>query len=304
VPRTKASVTVAIPARNASSTIRLCLESIGRLTVGVERVMVIDDGSTDQTAAIAASLGAEVVAAPTVNNLGAARSLALSLCRTRYLAFLNSDCYVEANWLAALLEAVEAGAAIAGGRQIEERRQSWAERWKSVHLRQDLGLLPLIDPDYLSGGNLLVDVASVARIGFDERYTIAYEDVDFCRRARNAGLRLAYEPRAVVRHDHKETLRSLPIKVWSYGASSHSLGAGLRRRDALAAFLRMHRRPNDQVRMAWRSDLEARRVPFLMIDAYLFAASFLLFLASAIAPDRIPGSPPTFRQRVGRTSHV
>jgi GT2 family glycosyltransferase len=184
---------------------------------------------------------------------------------------------------------------MAGGRQFELRRDTWAERWKAIHLRQDKGDAPLVDPDYLSGGNLVIDCRRVAKLRFDERYTVAYEDVDFCRRARAAGLHLVYEPSAIVHHDHRETLWTLPSKVWSYGSSSRSLGIRTRT-DVVRAFVRMHLRPHDQVRVALRADWRHARLRFLLIDLYLLLASLSLFVASAIAPSRLRGTPAALRE--------
>jgi GT2 family glycosyltransferase len=243
------------------------------------RTVVIDDRSTDRTAELARAGGAEVIPTPPPGGLGVARNVALDACRTRYLGFLNADCYPEPDWLAQLCEAAATtGAAVVGGRQDELRSFTAAERWKALHLRQDLGNQVVEDPDYLSGGNLVLDLDQVGELRFAAGYTIAYEDVDFCRRLRSAGRRLHYFPSAMVWHDHEETLRTLPRKVWSYGAFSRSVGEYSSVFGALRAAVRMHRRPHDQLRNALRDDLRRGRVGFVALDLFLFAASLRLFL--------------------------
>ncbi len=218
-------VTIAIPARNAARTISSCLDAVFALDPQADRVIVLDDHSTDDTPALARSLGAEVVAVPDPGGLGIARNTALRVCRSRYLAFLNADCYPDPDWLSRLRHTlVMQGATVAGGRQLELRRSSLAERWKAVHLRQDLGTAQIVDPDFLSGGNLLIDIEQVGPVRFDDRFVSAYEDVDFCRRLRGHGRKLVYEPAATVGHDHAETLATLPRKVWSYGVNSRAIG--------------------------------------------------------------------------------
>lgn len=291
-----ASVTFAVPARNAGRTILRCLGQIRAGSVRAQRVLVLDDRSEDDTARIASTMGAEVLAVEGLNGIAAARNAALANCDTPFLAFINADCYVEKAWLEILLgELVAHDAAIVGGRQLELRHDSLAERWKAIHLRQDWGIVALVDPDFLSGGNLLIDCRRTAMLRFDDRYAKAYEDVDFCRRARAAGLRLLYEPTAIVHHDHRETLRTLPGKVWSYGASSSTLGIE-KRTDVVRAFVRMHLRPRDHVRTALRSDWHHARLTFLLIDFYLLFASLSLFVLSGIAPSRLDGSPAALRR--------
>ncbi|MCA2211329.1 glycosyltransferase family 2 protein [Jidongwangia harbinensis] len=293
--RASHDVTVFVPARNEQRTLARCLAAVAASTVRPARVVVLDDRSTDRTARIARAAGAEVVQVPGAGGLGVARSLALDSCTTRYLAFLNADCYPEPDWLDTLLPVLADGAAVAGGRQEELRAETLAERWKAVHLRQDRGTTDLDDPDHLSGGNLLLDVTRLAGVRFDPRYTIAYEDVDFCRRLRAAGGRLAYRPAAVVWHDHRETLRTLPRKVWSYGAFSHAVNAGSPGVGPVRAALRMHRRPHDQIRTAIGADLRARRPAFLAVDLFLLIASVSLFVVhgrgSTAAPAAGPAAP-------------
>lgn len=295
--RREPDVTVAIPARNASETLGRCLEAVLALQLPPARVVVLDDRSSDATAEIAKAKGVDVVTVPDGGGLGRARNLGLAECRTRFLAFLNADCYPHNDWLAVLKEVLLAtGSAAAGGRQIELRRGTLAERWKAVHLRQDLGAQRLLAPDYLSGGNLLLDMAQVRGTMFDIHYLTAYEDVAFCRGLRASDRRLVYEPMAMVGHDHRETMRTLPGKVWSYGVHSRAVGPVPGLRHVPRAFVRMHRRPNDQIRQALVADMRAVRLPYLPIDIYLLCASFVFFARLArthpLSPPERDTAPP------------
>jgi mycofactocin glycosyltransferase len=295
--RDRQDVTVFVPARNAERTLGRCLAAVAASRVTPHRVVVLDDRSADATAAIARAAGADVVPVPGNGGLGTARNLALDTCATRHLAFLNADCYPRPDWIEVLLRALVGGAAVAGGRQEELRRATLAERWKALHLRQDRGHGDLDDPDHLSGGNLLLDTTRVAGIRFDPGYAIAYEDVDFCRRLRAAGGGLAYRPAAVVWHDHREALRTLPLKVWSYGAFSRTVDAGSPGIGPLRAALRMHRRPHDQIRTAIYADLRAGRPAFLAVDLFLLAASVRLFVMYGQGSSAVPDTAPPPRRK-------
>ncbi|WP_369366462.1 AMP-binding protein [Streptomyces sp. CG4] len=119
------------------------------------------------------------------------------------------------------------------------------------------------------GGNLSAGQRQLA---------VAYEDVDFFRRVRQAGANLAYEPAASVGHDHRETLAILPAKVWSYGVHSRAVGRVSGPWSALRGFVRMHSRPNDQLRGALKDDIVRRRPVFALLDCYLLACSLWQFL--------------------------
>ncbi len=83
-------VSVAIPAHNEATRIRAAIESVLAQTEPPAEILVLDDGSTDGTAALAASLGARVV---TQGNAGIARTRnrLLSEARFPWLAFLDAD---------------------------------------------------------------------------------------------------------------------------------------------------------------------------------------------------------------------
>jgi glycosyltransferase involved in cell wall biosynthesis len=91
---------VIIPARNAGKTLPICLSSIAAMQApaGGYEIIVVDDGSTDDTAACAAQFGAAVISrrhrcVAAVRNTGAAKA------RGKILAFLDSDVKVDPRWL-------------------------------------------------------------------------------------------------------------------------------------------------------------------------------------------------------------
>lgn len=85
-------VSVIIPAYNAERYIGEALESALRQTFPPQEVIVMDDGSTDRTAAIARTFGPPVVViSQRVGGSGPARNLAVSRSAGDWLAFLDSD---------------------------------------------------------------------------------------------------------------------------------------------------------------------------------------------------------------------
>lgn len=85
-----APVTVVIPAYNAGPFLAVTLESLQQQTMVPERVVVIDDGSTDDTAAIAERGGAMVLRQER-KGPGAARNRGLAIAASEFVAFLDAD---------------------------------------------------------------------------------------------------------------------------------------------------------------------------------------------------------------------
>ncbi|MBL8730739.1 MAG: glycosyltransferase family 2 protein [Planctomycetes bacterium] len=85
-----APVTVIVPAFNAAPYLQVTLRSLQQQTVRPEAVVVIDDGSTDDSAAIAAREGATVVR-QAHKGPAAARNRGLELATTEFVAFLDAD---------------------------------------------------------------------------------------------------------------------------------------------------------------------------------------------------------------------
>lgn len=82
--------TVIIPAYNAGRTISEAIQSIKAQSCRPARLIVVDDGSTDETAAIAAAMGAEVIRQRNAGP-GAACNNALEKVETPFVAFLDAD---------------------------------------------------------------------------------------------------------------------------------------------------------------------------------------------------------------------
>jgi glycosyltransferase involved in cell wall biosynthesis len=83
-------ISVVIPAYNAERFLPRCLKSVFTQTLKPEEVIVVDDGSTDQTAAIAASLGATVFS-QTNSGVSVARNLGIRNASGDWIALLDAD---------------------------------------------------------------------------------------------------------------------------------------------------------------------------------------------------------------------
>ena len=86
------SIAAVIPAFNAAATLRRAIASVLSQTEPPQQTVVVDDGSTDATAAVASEYGSAVCVVRQQNQgASAARNRGLAECRTTAVAFLDAD---------------------------------------------------------------------------------------------------------------------------------------------------------------------------------------------------------------------
>lgn len=218
-------VTIIIPAFNNLRFTLECLEALV-LAEGLEdaETLVIDDASTDETAAVLPSImGLKVV--KNVENMGFIRTCnrAASAARGEVLIFLNNDVQVRPGWLSPLLETLEAPSVGAVAPKMlfpDGRLQEAGARINPDGSSEMIGLFQ--DPDlprwnvrrevdYASGACLAVRRADFEALeGFDLAFAPAYcEDADLCFRLRERGAKIIYEPRSEIIHHLSITANSI-----------------------------------------------------------------------------------------------
>ena len=219
----KPLVSIVVPARNSARTLPRALEGVGsQRTPWDFETIVVDNGSTDETAALAERSGARVVAEPRPG-ASQARNAGLHAARGEIVAFLDSDCFPLDSWLVALVEALQADQALGGvGGRVEAAPsdsllQRYAER--KGYLSQEQALANRYLPWVLTANCCYWHRALIDLGGFDERYTAgAGEDVDLAWRLQlQLGLGIGFAPRAVVAHEHRSTLLELWRQWVKYG---------------------------------------------------------------------------------------
>jgi glycosyltransferase involved in cell wall biosynthesis len=125
-------VSVIIPAYNAETTLRETLASVLAQTFTDIEVLVVDDGSTDDTAAIATAIGPPVICLSRENGgVARARNLGLDQAAGRYVAFLDADDRWEPRKLERQIELMstrpEVGACFTAVRNVDDQDQTLAQ---------------------------------------------------------------------------------------------------------------------------------------------------------------------------------
>lgn len=225
-------ISVIVPVRNGAATIGPLLESLHAQTLANGRfeVIVVDNGSNDGTAEIAASHGAEVVR-DAIGNRSRARNLGAAAAGASLYAFTDADCVADAKWLEELLAHSGRAPLLAGDVRLRTSPTPNAiERFEALWR---FGQAAWVEQGWAATANLLVHADAFAAVGgFDPTWRHIGEDVDFCFRARDAGFELAYCPSAIVEHEGEHELGPLLKRCFRHGYSVNQafyrLGAGYR----------------------------------------------------------------------------
>ncbi|MEA3076788.1 MAG: hypothetical protein QOF60_1696 [Actinomycetota bacterium] len=172
-------------------------------------IVVVDDGSTDATAAIVSSFVGRPTG-PAVRlvsrrggrpNIAGARNLGVAGASSSRLLFCDGDDVVQPGWVAALVGALSEGGSIVGGALVGEDGPRVGDAGMAFAL----------------GANMAVAAAVFEAVGgFDEAVPFAC-DTEFSYRAQLRGWPLVHAPSAVVLKGERSTLSRAMVQEWRWG---------------------------------------------------------------------------------------
>lgn len=222
-------VSIVIPARDEAANLRRTVEAVlAQAPPGVElEVLVADDGSTDDTVAIACDAGARVLRLGPRNlggSPGAARNRGAAAAAGDPIIFLDADCEPAPGWLDALLAAHRAGErAVGGSLDIPPGLPASARcdhYCGSYHVHPDLpaGYVPNHTPANLSVRRKVF----LSTAGFSERSPVAdgHEELRWQAQLSRAGIPIRFEPRARVFHHNRIGIANLLRRNYRWGYSA------------------------------------------------------------------------------------
>ena len=227
-------VSVYLPSYNVAEFLAHCIEGLLAQTLPPDEILVIDDGSGDASAAIAAEFPrVTLIRHPANRGLGAVRNTAIRAARNELVASIDADCVADPAWLAELAKNLaDPRIAGVGGALIEGVQRTTADRWRKVHMPQQWGDAFIRNPRFLFGCNNLFRKSAVLDAGgYDETMRTNGEDADICARLRQKGWDLAYDPAARVthlRHDTTGSILDAYWRWWRFGVRAYSKSVRLR----------------------------------------------------------------------------
>ena len=274
-----------IPAYNAAEYLARTIEGLLAQTHHFDEVLVIDDGSKDDSAAIAARYPqVRIVKHDKNRGLAAARNTAFEAARNELVASVDADVVAEPTWIATLLPHLnDPKVAGAGGILIEGVQKTLADRWRNARMAQQWGPARC-SPKFLYGCNNLFRKSAVLEAGgYNEFLRSCGEDPDLAARLRKRGWQLVYDPAARSVHQRYDNIPSILDMYWRWGRfGNQAYTKGISLRSVLGHALFVHVRYN--FLPPAKEDLRAGKLDLLALDlvalGYLPYRDFRLWLAS------------------------
>jgi hypothetical protein len=221
-----ALVDVVVVSYNSRARLPRCIENLQSLSD--VHLIVVDNASSDGSADVAAQLGVELVRLTRNGGFGHGCNVGWRSGNSPFVLFLNPDATIDGQSLKRLASLLESTprAGIAAPRIVgEDGSLEYSQRrfprlastyarslflhrvlpraaWTDELIRERKSYEQRGSPDWVSGACLLIRRPLLERLGgFDERFFMYCEDIDLCRRARDEGFDIVFEPDAVSVHE-------------------------------------------------------------------------------------------------------
>jgi len=226
------SMSAIVCVRNGGAYIGECLASLERSRYPGMEVIVCDDGSNDDTAAIASRFPVRLLRLPP-GGLSRARNAGLEAAAGDIVAYIDADARCHPHWpyfLALSLE--DEGVGATGGPNLPCPEAGLVERAVAASPGNPTEVLVSHDrAEHVPGCNMAFRREVLAGIGgFDPVYTTAGDDVDVCWKLLDGGAGIAFAPAAQVWHHRRPTVRGFLRQQVGYGRAEALLASHHRHR--------------------------------------------------------------------------
>ena len=212
-------ISVVIPTYNRARFILEALESVLVQTYPVDEIIVVDDGSTDNTAELVASLRSRVTYIVQSNaGPGAARNRGVRSARGEWIAFLDSDDRWDPEHIAQIIENLSkcpnAAMAYCGKRWVYEDGQVMTDVPLQVSFPSGWIFRDLFEANYISSASVVMvkRQAFLDAGGFDERFRSIAEDYDLWMRISAVAQIVAVPAYTVLYRRHDSNLTHQAVK--------------------------------------------------------------------------------------------
>lgn len=218
--RTWPKVSVVVCAYNAADTIHDCLASLERLTYPDYEIIVVNDGSRDETGALARRHPTMKVIDVPNGGLSAARNIGLAEATGEIVAYTDADVRADPDWLSYLIQPfVTSDVVGSGGPNVVPPDDSWVAQCVArapggpTHVLLDDRIA-----EHVPGCNMAFRRDALNAIGgFNPIYLRAGDDVDLCWRLQKQGWQIGYAAAALVWHRHRGSIKAYWKQQAGYG---------------------------------------------------------------------------------------
>ena len=208
-------VTIGILCFNQVDLIGSVIESARQQTREADEILVVDDGSTDESRTVVQSYpGVRLVTHSENRGRGAARTTVLSAASGDVVVYLDGDTTADPALVENLLAEYEPDVGAVGAVVREVTIQTLYDRWRAKHATELRLTEPNRDASVLYGWGLSCRRQLALDLG---GLRAGSEDIDLTMRIRKSGARLVLTPRARVYHLRTDSWRTLQDMVFRWG---------------------------------------------------------------------------------------
>mgnify|MGYP001171924223 FL=1 len=261
-------ISIYVPVFNGEKTIKQCLDSIFDQTLIPNKILVINDNSTDNTKRILDDYGNSIEVINNEKNEGVSHSrfLAVNYLKTKYIASIDADVVLSKDWLNRVYESLEKNrATLVGGKLYEKYVHNPCNYWRSLRLKQNWGEKDILNPNFIFGCNNILnttnlDLSTIYKHDH-EYYRLNGDDTELCRFLRKKNFNLYYDSSAVCFHLQDDNYETLAARYWRYVF----YGDGLKKRNFFKTLKNIIR----QIKKTFfwiLEDLIKLRLPLLRVD--------------------------------------
>lgn len=219
------SISVVVCTYNGSRTIRDTLDGLTRLDYPNFEVIIVNDGSKDQTGEIIQEYGFRVITTEN-RGLSSARNTGMRAATGEIVAYIDDDARPDPHWLtylaATFLHSDHVG--VGGPNLLPPNDGPIADCVYNAPGGPIHVLLTDEVAEHIPGCNMAFRKWALEAIdGFDHRFRIAGDDVDLCWRLQERGWTLGFSPAAVVWHHRRNSLKAYWKQQLNYGKAEGDL---------------------------------------------------------------------------------
>jgi glycosyltransferase involved in cell wall biosynthesis len=219
-------VSIVVCSYNGARTLRDCMLSLQNLHYPDYEIILVDDGSKDDTQAIMREFPGVRNIQQKNRGLSVARNIGIAAATGEVVAFTDSDCMVDRDWLYFLVHTLlSSDFAAVGGPNISPPATDWIQATVGAAPGSPSHVL-LTDTiaEHVPGCNMAYHKWALEMIGgFDAEYRKAGDDVDVCWRLMQSGYQIGFSPAAVVWHYRRFEVRTYFSQQVGYGEAEAML---------------------------------------------------------------------------------
>ena len=221
LPKTRSwpRISVVVCSYNGAKTIRETLEALQKLDYPKYEVIIVNDGSTDNTEKICKEYPFRIVTTPN-QGLSQARNTGLELATGDIVAYTDDDAYPDPHWLRYLADMfLRTSHGGIGGPNLAPTKDSWMS--ECIANSPGGPIHVLIDDqtaEHIPGCNMAFKKECLEAVGgFDPQFRAAGDDVDVCWRLEQQGWTLGFHHSAMVWHHRRNSIRAYWKQQRGYG---------------------------------------------------------------------------------------